>query len=146
MSGLAQYLPNIEKLRRGDSEVDVKSLAGKTVFFYFSASWCPSCRGFTPQLLEFYEKYHVQKNFEVIFCTWDEEEDEFEGYFKKMPWLALPFSQRDVVQNLSKHFHVETIPCFIGVEADSGSVVTTRARQKLVKDPEGEQFPWKDVQ
>jgi nucleoredoxin len=146
MSGLSQYLPNIEKLRKGDSEVDVKSLDGKAVFFYFSASWCPSCRGFTPQLLEFYEKFHEQKNFEVVFCTWDEEEDDFDGYYAKMPWLAVPFAQNEVVQKLSKHFNIETIPTLIGVDANSGDVITTHARQKLVKDPEGEQFPWKDAQ
>nr|1EZK_A Chain A, TRYPAREDOXIN I [Crithidia fasciculata] len=144
-SGLDKYLPGIEKLRRGDGEVEVKSLAGKLVFFYFSASWCPPCRGFTPQLIEFYDKFHESKNFEVVFCTWDEEEDGFAGYFAKMPWLAVPFAQSEAVQKLSKHFNVESIPTLIGVDADSGDVVTTRARATLVKDPEGEQFPWKDA-
>ena len=146
MAGLDKYLPDIEKLRRGDSEVDVMSLAGKTVFFYFSASWCPPCRGFTPQLVEFYEKYHVQKNFEVIFCSWDEEEPGYNVYYAKMPWLALPFSYSDVVQDLTKGFRVESIPTLIGVDADSGRVLTTRARYMLGDDPEGERFPWKDVQ
>ncbi|KPA80475.1 tryparedoxin (TXN1) [Leptomonas pyrrhocoris] len=146
MSGLDKYLPNIQKLRRGDSEVDVKSLSGKLVFFYFSASWCPPCRGFTPQLIEFYDKFHEKKNFEVIFCTWDEEEDGYSGYYAKMPWLAVPFAQSSVVQELTKHFSVESIPTLIGVDADTGKVVTTSARAMVVKDPEGEKFPWEEGQ
>jgi thiol-disulfide isomerase/thioredoxin len=34
-------------------EVDKSVLAGKTIGIYFSAHWCPPCRGFTPKLVEF---------------------------------------------------------------------------------------------
>lgn len=71
MSGLAKYFPNSTNLVKKDGEVPYTSLTGKTVFFYFSASWCPPCRGFTPQLIEFYDKYAKDKNFEVVLIPWD---------------------------------------------------------------------------
>ncbi|CAJ1030788.1 Redoxin/Thioredoxin/AhpC/TSA family/F plasmid transfer operon protein/Thioredoxin-like, putative [Leishmania shawi] len=85
MSGFNKHLPGVVTLQKQQSEVSVSSLSGKTVFFYFSASWCPPCRGFTPLLVEFYEKYHDSKNFEVVLVTWDEEEEGFNGYYAKMP-------------------------------------------------------------
>eukprot|EP00796_Vickermania_ingenoplastis_P000801 gene801-442_t len=135
MSGLPKYFPNAKKFVRKDgTEVAMESLAGKLVFFYFSASWCPPCRGFTPQLAEFYSKYKDAKNFEIIWISWDEEKGDYTGYFEKMPWMALP--------SRTALFAVESIPTLVGVEADTGKVVTTTARARLVQDPEGAQFPW----
>lgn len=69
MSGLAKFFPNSTNLLKKGGEVPYTSLAGKTVFLYFSASWCPSCKGFTPQLMEFYENHAKDKNFEVIWVS-----------------------------------------------------------------------------
>lgn len=143
MAGLVQYLPDIQRLpdNKGN-EVSVESLAGKIVFFYFSASWCPPCRGFTPQLAAFYNNKKKEKNFEVIWISWDEEKSDYTGYFEKMPWLAVPFEKSVVVKALTEKFSVESIPTLIGVDANTGKVVTTTARARLVQDPEGTQFPW----
>ncbi|EPY30106.1 tryparedoxin [Strigomonas culicis] len=145
MAGLAKFLPGVEQLLRANSTAPVapSALAGKTVFFYFSASWCPPCRGFTPQLTEFYNKFHEKKNFEVVFVTWDEETEAWRDYFKKMPWLALDMEKEQAtMQHLTKGFDVQSIPTLIGVDADTGRIVTTNARTMVVKDPEGNDFPW----
>lgn len=144
MSGLAKFFPNSTNLLKKGGEVPYTSLAGKTVFLYFSASWCPSCKGFTPQLMEFYENHAKDKNFEVIWVSWDEEEDDYKEYFDKMPWLALPFADRQDKEALSKQFDVQTIPTLVELNADSGDVLTTKARMKVVNDPEGKDFPWHD--
>ena len=40
----------------GSSQSADSALKGKDVIlFYFSAHWCPPCRGFTPILKDFYE-------------------------------------------------------------------------------------------
>ena len=40
----------------GSSQSAESALAGKDIImFYFSAHWCPPCRGFTPMLKDFYE-------------------------------------------------------------------------------------------
>ncbi|ESL07573.1 tryparedoxin [Trypanosoma rangeli SC58] len=142
MSGLAKYVPSTVKLVSKSGSVSPSSLAGKTVFFYFSASWCPPCRGFTPVLAELYEKFHDSKNFEVVLVSWDEEEEAFNGYYAKMPWLAIPFTNRDALDSLRNTFNVESIPKLIGVNADTGAVVTTSARERLVNDLEGKNYPW----
>ncbi|RNF05040.1 tryparedoxin [Trypanosoma conorhini] len=144
MAGLAKYVPGALQLLGKSGGVSPGSLAGKTVFFYFSASWCPPCRGFTPVLAEFYNKFHESKNFEVVLVSWDEEEDGFTEYYAKMPWLAIPFANRDEIESLRKTFNVEAIPTLIAVNADTGAVVSTKGRERLVSDQEGKNFPWTD--
>lgn len=65
-----------------------------------SAYWCPPCKGFTPILTKFYNNYHEAKNFEIIFVSSDRNENEFNEYYSKMPWLALEYCDRD--KNVSK--------------------------------------------
>ena len=68
------------------------------VGLYFSAHWCPPCRSFTPILATWYSKLTsgtLKGKFEVIFLSSDQSEEEFDSYFKTMPWCALPFSDRD---------------------------------------------------
>jgi len=65
---------------------------------YFSAHWCPPCRGFTPELAKFYNemKKKVGDKLEIVFISSDRSEADWKGYFAEMPWLALPFSARDI--------------------------------------------------
>merc|ERR1712144_166571 len=64
-------------------------LAGKEfVVLYFSAHWCPPCRGFTPHFAEWYKNGGSEKC-EVVFVSWDQEEDSFNDYFSSMPWTAV---------------------------------------------------------
>lgn len=137
----AKYLP--EKLVGKDGEVDRDSaLAGKTVGFYFSAHWCPPCRGFTPELAKFYTSLKDSKNFEIVFVSSDKDQDAFDEYYGEQPWLALPFADRETKGKLSKKFKVEGIPTFVLLDAD-GNVITTSGREEVGSDPKGENFPWK---
>ena len=70
----------------------------RVIGLYFSAHWCPPCRGFTPKLVEFYESFKSSKkgeNFEIVFISSDRDDESFQEYFKEMPWLALPFADRE---------------------------------------------------
>eukprot|EP00961_Rhodomonas_salina_P254156 3434805-Rhodomonas_salina.2 len=67
------------------------------VGIYFSAHWCGPCRSFTPKLVAMYEELKAGgKKFEVIFVSSDKDQDAFDKYFGSMPWLALPFEDRDL--------------------------------------------------
>ena len=65
---------------------------GSVVGLYFSASWCPPCKSFTPRLKEFYvNKRKEGCSFEIIFISWDKDENGYNEYVSTMPWLAVPF-------------------------------------------------------
>ena len=88
--------PQLEDLFQGpllDSngqEVDKSVLAGKTIGIYFSAHWCPPCRGFTPKLVEF--RNSNKKDFEVVFVSSDRSPKAQMEYMKgsKMKWYTMP--------------------------------------------------------
>ena len=64
------------------------------MIFIFRAHWCPPCRSFTSKLAKFYSELNdeMKSKFDIIFLSWDENEEDFKEYFKEMPWKALPFS------------------------------------------------------
>lgn len=94
MSGAANLL-GANVVNKSGEKVDIAtSCEGKVVGIYFSAHWCPPCRGFTPVLAEFYNTHHEAKNFEIVFVSSDRDTESFNGYFGEMPWLALSFDDR----------------------------------------------------
>jgi len=119
-----------------------EALAGKeAVALYFSAHWCPPCRGFTPKLAEWYSKSLKAKGLEVVFISSDSDEQSFKEYFAEMPWLALPYGDRERKESLSKQFKVQGIPSVIILNAE-GKVITKEGRAAISSDPTGEDFPW----
>merc|ERR1712227_711490 len=86
-------------------------IAGKPFALYFSAHWCPPCRGFTPKLAEWYNA-GLKDKMEIIFVSSDRDEASFNDYFKEMPWLALPYCKRERKEALSEACGVEGIPSF----------------------------------
>merc|ERR1712076_210075 len=140
--------PSLEELLdqsfvAGDgSEVKWADLKGKPVGLYFSAHWCPPCRGFTPKLIDTYKKVkEAEKEFEIIFVSSDSDENAFKEYFGEMPWLALPYSERGVKEKLSSHFGIEGIPSFVMIGED-GKIISDNCRGAVGEDPEGKNFPW----
>lgn len=66
----------------------------KYLAVYFSASWCPPCRAFTPELVKMYKrKKSARDKFDVIFVSRDKTEDSMLGYMKEddMEWPALAY-------------------------------------------------------
>jgi len=116
-------------------------LMGKVFAFYFSAHWCPPCRGFTPQLAEWYTKSLKDKGLEIVFVSSDKSEDQFDEYFSEQPWLALDYSDRKLKNELSELFGVEGIPSVVIIDSD-GSVISKDGRGAIASDPTGESFPW----
>lgn len=52
----------------------------KYVAVYFSAHWCPPCRKFTPQLVQFVKENRKDGNFEVVFVSSDKSKDAMKEY------------------------------------------------------------------
>jgi len=117
-------------------------LAGaKAVGLYFSAHWCPPCRGFTPKLADMYTSAFEAKGMKIVFVSSDKDEEGFKGYFGEQPWAALPYSKRDVKEALSKKYKVKGIPSLVILDAE-GKTITTDGRDAVSGDPKGDNFPW----
>jgi nucleoredoxin len=56
-------------------------MKGKEIIgLYFSASWCPPCKTFSPILASFYNAAAKAGNLEVVYISSDRTAADFEGY------------------------------------------------------------------
>jgi thiol-disulfide isomerase/thioredoxin len=88
--------------------------------FYFSAHWCPPCRAFTPKLVSFYnEQPGKKKQFEIIFVSSDNDENQMEDYIKgdAMPWPAIAYRSVDRMKEI-KAYAGKGIPCLVLVDRE----------------------------
>ena len=101
---------------------------------YYSAHWCPPCRGFTPKLVDFYEKAsRKHDNFEVIFVSSDRSEDAMADYMHEadMPWPALNYDQKKKSKALTKYAG-GGIPCLVLVDKDGNVLSDSYVNGKYV--------------
>lgn len=76
--------------------------SGKYLGIYFGASWSQPCRKFNQILEACYKRLQrTGKPFEVILVSSDNDAAAFRAFYKKMPWLALPFSERRLKESKS---------------------------------------------
>lgn len=123
---------SLVKADRSTKPVD-EALAGKDVILiYFSAHWCPPCRGFTPKLKEFYEQ-NAEKGIEIIFVSWDRSSEDMFSYMEEAhgDWYALEHESK-VGKKLKKKFGVSGIPCLVALKAD-GTIIDKNARGSIEK-------------
>jgi len=134
------------KLQKGDTTVDTaEALAGlDAVGIYFSAHWCPPCRGFTPVLAEKYKALKdAGKKFEIVFASSDKDETQFKEYYAEMPWLALPYSEREFKAELSAEHNCRGIPYLVILDGATGKTITTDGRAEVSAPNFMQTFPWK---
>ena len=60
---------------------------------FFSGYWCPPSRDFTPKLVAAYNNVYdeVKQRFDIVFISWDRDQQSFDHYYNEMPWKALSF-------------------------------------------------------
>jgi nucleoredoxin len=140
---LKDLLASATLLNGAGAEVSMQqAVEGKRALaLYFSAHWCPPCRGFTPKLAEWYKKDLAAKGLEVVFVSSDRDEESFKGYFAEQPWLALKYEDRKLKEKLSAALKVEGIPALVILDAEL-NVVNTDGRSAVTSDPEGAELPW----
>ncbi len=112
--------------------VDADTISkNKLVALYFSAHWCPPCRAFTPLLADFYTKVQQTNpgDLEIIFITSDQNPEQFQDYFKTMPWKAVQFGDQSI-KDVKAKFQVQSIPTLVVCKAD-GTVVTRDGRANV---------------
>ena len=71
-----------------------------------------------------YSDHLKAKGMEIIFVSSDRDAGAFDEYFHEMPWLALPFADRERKAALSGKYGVQGIPTMLFVAG--GKVVYTQ--------------------
>ncbi|MCX6137732.1 MAG: thioredoxin-like domain-containing protein [Ignavibacteriales bacterium] len=84
------------------------------VLVFFSGHWCPPCRVFTPQLVQFYNQKGGGEKFEILFISNDRSAREMMSYMAEtqMPWLALQWKSEGAGA-IEKRFSGPGIPCLV---------------------------------
>jgi len=108
----------------------------KLVALYFSGRWCPSCRKFTPELVDYYNRVAAaHPDFEVLFVSSDRSGPAMEEYMReaKMPWPAVKYEKIAEKEELKKYAG-SGIPCLVLVDA-SGKVISDSYAGKTYLGP-----------
>lgn len=132
-------------VQRGAGEVaTATALAGaEFVCLYFSASWCPPCRAFTPELSEWVTSHAAAHKAIFVFASNDKsakEAAEYWGEHQSLPFM-IRFEDGKAVSRLGSLFKVEGIPSLVVLDAATGRVVNANARAALSTEPAN--FPWR---
>ena len=115
-------------------KVDPETLFAENdvVGLYFSAHWCPPCKGFTPILTSTYNTLRgAGSKFEVVFVSSDNSKEEFDHYFGEMPWKAVEFTQEKTMK-LGEKYGVRGIPSLIILDK-KGNIVRQDGRMLVHK-------------
>ena len=97
--------------------IPTSSVNSRFILLYFSAHWCPPCRGFTPKLSMFYDAVNAhQKQIEIIYVSRDKNPDQFNEYYSEMPWIALPFEDKARIAALGTKYQIQQIPALILID------------------------------
>ena len=131
------YLP--EELDGKNGKVNLSEIKKSPLIgIYFSAHWCPPCRGFTPILSNFYKVVNKKnKEIEIIFVSFDREENSYKEYYDSMPWLSFPFKSEQKME-VAKDFGINGIPAFL-VFDNKGNLIDQDART-IVQKSKGSGF------
>lgn len=105
------------------------------VLLYFSASWCPPCKTFSPILVNFYNACAKEGKIEIVYVSSDREVPDFEDYYGKMPWLSIPAEQGSaaIKNNLAQKLGIQGIPALIVVDAKTGEFISGSGREDVTK-------------
>lgn len=98
--------------------VPTSSVNAKYILLYFSAHWCPPCRGFTPKLAMFYDTVNMPNHqVEVIYISRDKNPDQYNEYYSEMPWIALPFEDKARIAAIGNRYQIQQIPALILIDS-----------------------------
>merc|ERR1712159_265386 len=113
-----------EKLVTKDGEKNTDEvLAGKkNILVYFSAHWCPPCRGYTPDLSAAYEGSSKKDETAVVFVSSDRDQEAFDEYYASMSFFAVPFAARDIKETLGNKYGVRGIPTLVHLDGEGNTV------------------------
>jgi thiol-disulfide isomerase/thioredoxin len=110
--------------------VDLAQMRGKVVLVDFWATWCPPCRGETPDVVAAYQKYHAQ-GFEIVGISLDQDKAALQQYItdNHMPWPQY-FDGKGWGSDIGQRFGIDSIPAMWLIGKD-GLIATQNGRDDL---------------
>merc|ERR1712146_743502 len=78
------------KTKEGDKPTDEVLAGKKHVLVYFSAHWCPPCRGYTPDLSKAYADSAKKDETAVVFISSDQDQASSMSITAKCPSSRCP--------------------------------------------------------
>lgn len=121
-------------------QVPLSSCDGKVICLFFSANWCRPCKTFAPQLIQVYNRLRAEgKKLEIVFVSFDRDEEGFKEHFECMPWLAVRFDV-DLHRHLSSLYSVQLIPSFLSLGSDGVQIEDDLI--EMIEDYGSEAFPF----
>ena len=122
-------LENFNILNKEGLQINLKDINKKIIGLYFSASWCPPCRKFTPIVSTFYEDMiEYYDDIEIIYISSDKTNNEFNEYWEEMTFLALPYIDREKKEELTKLYEVKQIPVLVFIN-NNGEIITKNGKE-----------------
>lgn len=105
------------------------------IALYFSASWCPPCKAFSPMLKRFYDAHAKAAKLEIIYVSSDKTIPSFEEYYKSMPWTAIPTDRgcAAIKQSLATTFGIMGIPALMIIDGKTGEFISATGRDDVSK-------------
>ena len=103
------------------------------VMLYVTASWCPPCRAFTPQLADLYNEAAEAteggqpRRVEVVLVSRDQDAEKAAEYRAKMPWLALPDLGRQGSEQIVQQCGIRGIPALLVYRVATGEQLCANA-------------------
>jgi len=79
-------------------------------------------------------KKEKNEGFEVIYCSWDKQQSDFDGYFKDMPWKAIPFQDaKKIGDAIQVHLKtkINSIPTLLMVDPKLGVLLEKDGRSRI---------------
>jgi len=114
----------------------------EVIAVYFSAHWCPPCRGFTPVLKTFYEN-NQDKGLVIIFVSSDRSADDATSYFNNDHGDYYMIPHGDAVgQTLKTNCQVQGIPSLCVVDKE-GKMKHSNGRSDVTSKPTTAVADWK---
>lgn len=110
------------------------ALKGKTVLLYFTASWCPPCRAFTPKLVKFAGTH--KDDVVVVVISRDRTKEAALKYMKKNKaevFYMIPPGKES--NSLSQKFGIRGIPSIVAISKE-GKVLSKNARGQIAGSDE----------
>lgn len=115
---------------------------------FLNANTHAACRNFTPMLVKLYQTLKARpgvEDFEVVYCSLDKTDQQYQQYCAEMPWWCLSRDcPKNVLGRLANAFGASNgIPHLVILDKDGQTILVPDGVGNVSTDPDGDEFPWR---